>query len=330
MSESFYTKALGGFRAYLAQDHSQQSETIALRTIFILIIYERSRIYPSKDVYTHLTGVAVLIKSCCDQLDREPPESTPDTSNLARILALEAFIFHAATSLPFQSPACRSEIVDDAFNRAVDSLQQLLRRGTIDPYKSPILGAPPRLFAYVRQVALLYQRFRIDDVLEVQQCLDLDDNLSDWDNESFTAETSGQHSTSAAYSIDKTNENQTLCLSSRSPRSNAPLPGLQLYVLATRILLNHMVNPGTAKEGSMAASISETMSLVLLIDPMVDYFADYYVWPFFCLGVSESMSHYRNLIMGKIVTFWETTRNGPMRLLGDMLSYEWKQPKRQW
>ncbi|KAI1613025.1 hypothetical protein EDD36DRAFT_419180 [Exophiala viscosa] len=42
MSESYYTKALGGFREHLAQDHSQQSEAIALRTIFILIIYEVS------------------------------------------------------------------------------------------------------------------------------------------------------------------------------------------------------------------------------------------------------------------------------------------------
>ena len=291
---------------------------------------QRSRLYPSEDVHTHLIGAAILIKSCCNQLNRKQPGNTPDTSNLAHILALEAFIFHAATSVPFQSPPCRSDIVDDAFVRAVDTLQRLLGRGTIESYKSPVLGAPPRIFAYVRQTALLYQRFKGNSVLETQQCLELDEDLTNWDDKSFVADFSNQNSAFTASSIDETTRSQTLCLSTLPPSGDTLLPGLRLYVLTTRILLNHMMKPGNILEPSISILTSEALSLVLRIDPAEDYFADYYVWPFFCLGVIVTSSHQKDVIMDKIVSFWERTRNGPMRLLGDMLRHEWKQPKRHW
>ncbi|EXJ81172.1 hypothetical protein A1O3_07462 [Capronia epimyces CBS 606.96] len=329
VGESYYTKALAGLRAHLARDYSQQTETVALRAIFLLCIYERSRLYLSKDVHTHLVGAAVLIKSCCDHMHQGVPEDLPDRLGWNRVVSLEAFIFHTATSIPFQSPACRSTIVDDAFDTALHTLGQLVRNGAIDPYKLPILGAPPKLFAYVRQVALLYQDSRSKNTLERQQCLKLEQELKNWNIGYPVDDFPSCSADSTPRRAEESIANEALCLSSYyCPSDAAPLLGPQLYILAARILLRHMMKQNDSIEQSFSELISEAMTLAINIEPSVDYYADYYAWPFFCLGVTLRSSLHRTLLMDKIVDFWESTTNGTMRRLADMLRDEWSSSER--
>ncbi|RMZ81715.1 hypothetical protein DV737_g2419, partial [Chaetothyriales sp. CBS 132003] len=163
----------------------------------------------------------------------EASRSTPDSWAATRILSLEAFVFHVATSIPFQDPFPTPALVNEVFPRALLILEQLWLESKMDYPYSPVLGAPPMLFAYVRQVALFYSQFR-SQTLDVRQCQSLEEDLKRWSDDNNIADSYTVNVVDFADFADA-----SLGLTCPSDRQDASQSffGPKLYVLAARILL---------------------------------------------------------------------------------------------
>ncbi|KIW33279.1 uncharacterized protein PV07_00139 [Cladophialophora immunda] len=322
MAETHYINAVGGMRAYLARDDSPLAEIIALRTVLILCIYERTRLYHSEGVSTHLYGAAALLKSCWKRM--EASRSMPAAWTTTRILTLESFIFHVATSIPFQHPSpTSSTLVDEAFMNAQLILEQLWLENTMDYAYSPVLGAPPMLFSFVRQVALIYSQFRCQS-FDVRQCHRLEQDLRRWSDDNIPI----PNTLHVVGSDDAVNGCLALSLLTDSQNASQSFFGPKLYTFAAKLLLRHMIAYSSGMRGQrlsthLSSLFSELMVLVRFVEPSVDYFAEYYAWPFYCLGVCIEGAQARDFLMNKIMAFWKTTRNGTMRRLADILQEDW-------
>lgn len=252
----------------------------------------------------------------------EASRRTPDLWLAARILSLEPFVFHVATSIPFQDPPPASALVNETFSRALHILEQLWLENKMGYSFSPLLGAPPKLFGYVRQVALLYSQFRSHNV-DVTQCQSLERDLRRWSDDNI----------SNLYAVNFVNvadsaDNNPRIYSSGLQDANHFSNGPGLYVLAARALLERMMALSSETRGqhpsaSLSVLLARAMLLVRAIEPSVDYFAEYYCWPFYCVGVSLDDKQDQEVLMNKIMAFWKSTRNGTMRRLADILTDEW-------
>ncbi|KAH0847646.1 hypothetical protein AYO21_02924 [Fonsecaea monophora] len=323
IAESHYVNAVRGMRTYLAEDDSAQAEIIALRTVLILCIYERTRLYRSEGVSTHIYGAAALLKSCWKRM--EASRSIPTAWTATRILTLEAFIFHAATSIPFQHPSPTPPgLVDEVFVDAQLILEQLWLENTMNYSLSPVLGAPPMLFSYVRQVALMYSQFR-SRRFDIGRCYRLDQDLRQWSDENIPNSDAVKVVDSASYP----NQDLSLSLLIDPNITNQSYFGPKLYSFAARLLLRNMIAHSLGLRGQLLSThLSDLLSIMMLlvrhIEPSVDYFAEYYAWPFYCFGVCVDDEQARELLMSKIMGFWKTTRNGTMRRLADILREGWE------
>ena len=303
VADVHYFKALSGLRSSLAEDEiSQTSEITALRTILLLCMYEVSfllwhrvhlahrkkcRMYCAKEVHLHLAGAAALIRTRCRQLETQATGMSDD-EYLISLTLLEAFIFHATTCIPFHASRSSSNI-DHTFHMA---LQTLLRHmpedvGSFSHFR--ILGAPPSLFADIRQVALLHlrSRRRRGSEAQVQQCRELEQKLARWDG-----------------ILGK-------------PAFGTKI-GPRLYVLAARVLLKHMVRD------PLHDLIAEAMDVVPNIELTMPFFADYFSWPLYYLGKCLSRQCHRDMLMAKIIAF---PGKGPIQRVAAMLEDEWKHSK---
>ncbi|OJJ31458.1 hypothetical protein ASPWEDRAFT_32090 [Aspergillus wentii DTO 134E9] len=319
IGETHYAKAVAGLRADLAAGDLQYKLTTMLRAVIILCIYERSKPRLSRGVDVHLLGAAQLIQLYFHRDSFRP--SSSQTEAVTQRLILEAFIFHTATSIPFQ-PATNSALIDSAFSLAEYNLEAFFHPETPLHAGSPVLGVPPRLFGYIREVALMYREYPVEGV-NVIRCCELEYTLRQWDKETVTK--------CLSYGEMDTQNLLDPILSFNTPTNspNALLLGPRLYVLAARILLNRMTSSeshtkNTNTNPCYRALVSEAMNLASQLQPSSDYFAEYYGWPFFVLGISVTQKSDRDCLMSQIWAFWEATRNGTMRRLVDMLLDYWR------
>ncbi|KAB8230235.1 Zn(II)2Cys6 transcription factor [Aspergillus alliaceus] len=306
-----YVKAIAGLRESLDSGMSDVQNTAIIRTSLMLCIYERSKPRLSRGVDAHILGLAQLIQLKFRH-DNSPSEFGSEADTAIARLMLEAFIFHATTSIPFQQTMEQPEPVEAALSIAESRLQKMFRwRVPIYP-ESPVLGAPPKLFVYAREIALMHERSSTEGV-DIERCYELQDLLSqlgeDFKEPQPLSEDNVVHST----------EDDRIFTSFRTPL----LLGPRLYIVVSKILLRHMTNSLTP-DSSLAELVCEGMYLVNQLDPLADYYAEYYGWPMVVLGTYTTDSTQRTCLLAKAVAFWKATRNGTMRRLVDMLTSLWQ------
>ncbi|GIK00876.1 hypothetical protein Aspvir_004905 [Aspergillus viridinutans] len=288
MAELHYIKAVSGLRQSITQAHGSSQWTVVLWTVLILCIYERSKPHHSQGVDVHLAGAAQLIQMYFRK--KAPDASTIATGAWARLF-LESFMFHVATSIPFQLTSTVSAPIDSAFSLAENLLEVLCRPHISVDATSPVLGVPPKLFQYVYSVARMYQRY--PDGVDIRHCKDLEQDLRRWDS---------------------------LMAGTAAPEL---LAGPRLYVLCSRILLNRLMHPDNRPDSLASELVSQAMVLVTQLRPAQDYFAEYYSWPFLVLGTCAEKQSDRQILLAQIQGFWQATNNGTMRRLEDMLTAYW-------
>ncbi|RHZ45552.1 peroxisomal copper amine oxidase [Aspergillus thermomutatus] len=290
MAELHYTKAVSGLRQSLIQTSGSSQWTVVLWTVLILCIYERSKPHHSQGVDVHLAGAAQLIQM---YFRKRIPDASPIATDVwMPRLFLESFIFHVATSMPFQHTSAQSTTIDSAFSLAENILEVLCRPHISVDATSPVLGVPPKLFQYIYTIARMYQQY--PDGVDLSHCEELEQDLRRWD---------------------------TLMAGTAAPEV---LAGPRLYVLCSRILLNRLTHPaGNQPDNLVSELVSQAMILVTQLRPAQDYFAEYYSWPFLVLGTCAEKQPDRQILLSQIQGFWQATNNGTMRRLENMLTAHW-------
>ncbi|KAF4159502.1 hypothetical protein CNMCM8927_006578 [Aspergillus lentulus] len=252
----------------------------------------RSKPHHSQGVDVHLAGAAQLIQLYFQK--KTPDASIIATGAWARLF-LESFMFHVATSIPFQLTSTQSTTIDSAFSLAENILEVLCRPQISVDATSPVLGVPPKLFHYIYTIARMYQQYPCG--VDISYCNELEQDLRRWD---------------------------TLMTGTATPEV---LTGPRLYVLCSRILLNRLMHPGSQTDNFLSELISHAILLVTQLQPAQDYFAEYYSWPFLVLGTCAEKHSDRQILLSQIQGFWQATNNGTMRRLENMLTAYWTNGK---
>ncbi|KAI9041845.1 uncharacterized protein KD926_006390 [Aspergillus affinis] len=266
LAERHYTKAVAGLRANLDTNLTDRDGTVVLQTVIMLCIYERSKPYLSHGVDAHLLGMAQIIKVRFQQSSQNMHRSATDLA-MDRVI-LEAFIFHTSTSIPFQQQEASPVDIDLAFSLAEEKLEDESHRTMVDHSHSPILGVPPRLFAHIREIALMYQGSPRN--VDILRCYELMEIVSELETDMHGSHQFVRGNLSQGNLVYKT--------ASVGPR---------LYTLASKLLLDRMIcivsgsSPATAPQ-----LLEEAFDLVNQLQPSTDYYAEYYGWPFQVLGAS--------------------------------------------
>lgn len=223
-------------------------------------------------------------------------------------LILEAFIFHAATSIPFQQPLAQPAAVDSAFSLAERTLEEYFPTEICLCPSSPILGVPPKLFGYIREIMLMHQRSPVEGV-DIMRCYDLEQTLGQWDQGLTRRDLDSQDPHISQF--------PSSYLAKNSPK---------LYIIASRILLGCLITlaSGTASTDANADAYMQTLAsegvrLITQLEPSTDYYAEYYCWPILVVGRSTVNEHERESLISQVMTFWKETRNGTMKRLVDIL-----------
>lgn len=235
-------------------------------------------------------------------------------------LVQESFIFHVATSLPFQSHHESQREIDIAFQLAEDAVCLHFRPEDLFYSNSPVLGFPPKLFRCIYLTYRLHQRYR-SKAVDLEACQDLDQNLQRWNHQIKTLENA-----SADISGDGP-EMERRIVSSERPDNILPSPGLflgqRLYILGCQILLYRMAPGDTSSESKFFKLIQEAIDAVRALQPGHDYFAEYYCWPLLAIGMNLDTQPDRELLMSKAHAFWIATNNGTMKRLVNILDLYW-------
>ena len=225
--------------------------------------------------------------------------------NMSRVI-LESFIFHATTSIPFQQTIKPPEPVEAALSLAETKLQEMYKWKVPVYPESPVLGAPPKLFVYAREIALMHERSSSEGI-DIARCHELQQLLSHFSH----------------CGVDQPQpspESDWLAATTHTPL----LLGPRLYIVVSKILLEHMINSNSATaDSSLQELVCEGMSLVSKLDPSTDYYAEYYCWPMVVLGTYTTDDSHRDCLLSQAMAFWKATRNGTMRRLVDMLTTLW-------
>lgn len=230
---------------------------------------------------------------------------------------LESFLFHAATSIPFQAGFRQSETIDEAFALAQHCLEEETSNELCLHRSSPVLGAPPELFRHVRQVGLLYQSSH-HGAIDLVECYQLEKELMRWDDHEF------QDSCTSIPTEPGHPQNNHANWCNGTGHDEVLLLGPRIYHLASRILIRALINTRRGKvECSTEGLASEALRLVDRLQPSLDYFADYYSWPFFAIGVCTTDQVARQCLMDKVLAFWEVSKNGTMQRLKELLTGIW-------
>lgn len=268
-------------------------------------IAQRSKPRLSRGVDVHLLGAAQLIQLHLNQ-DKSCVLSKSDTTMLH--LMLEAFIFHATTSIPFQQPLVQSAIIDSTFPLAERALEQSFRRSETCLYASSIIGVPPKLFGYIREIVLMHQRHSVEGA-DILRCYELELILNYWDKD---------HTSLPRLPSYHEASPETLSL------------GPKLYILASRILLRCLINLSSNPTSTeihtnahILSLVSDGVFLITQLQPSTDYYAEYYCWPILVVGISTVDKLDRQCLLSQVMAFWKATRNGTMRRLVDILTRYW-------
>ncbi|KAL3492461.1 hypothetical protein BJX62DRAFT_250655 [Aspergillus germanicus] len=309
LSAKHYVHAITGLREALGgSDSARRSITIA-STVLILCIFERAKPGPSSGVGAHLSGLAQMVQSgFSDGASLGPGFSGDDA---LRRIVLEGFIFHSATSVPFDPPPNHQTV-------NLDLAIELAQVGLLEHADSPVLGAPPGLFVLIRKISLVHREHnlrRADYDCRLQRCQELHAQLSQY----RYLHQKGAFSTEFS---DITDGGGT------TPSNNPASLGPMLYIVAAEILLADMLrgthnlnlpNSGLQTPTSISGLVSEGVQLVGLLQPATDYYAEYYGWPIYVLARFASRKQDRDILLVRVEAFCEATRNGTMARLADML-----------
>lgn len=249
-------------------------------------------------------------------------------------LVRESFIFHVTTSLPFRDgiitarslpstdDSCYFEI-ESALSLAEEEIRENFCVDKIFHPYSPVLGFPPRLFRCIYTVWRLYQTSKFDQP-SMHLCRQLDKDLCRWDS-SLAA--SVMEYSSAELTTQKGNETLVRSTANRNGQAlnQSTAIGPKLYILGSRVLLQRMVGAGLAPTDIGAEGlIHQAMRVIQQLQPMTDYYADYYCWPLFAIGINLCSSSDRDLLIAQASAFWKATNNPTMRRVIDMLRVYWQ------
>lgn len=243
-------------------------------------------------------------------LKQKKPHALSKSDATMLHLMLEAFIFHATTSIPFQQPLVQTAAIDSVFPLAERELEELSHCSETCVYASSIIGVPPKLFGYIREIVLMHQRHSIEGI-DIVRCYELEYTLDYWD-EDLTIPFPRSPSCPAT-------------------RRNPLTLGPKLYILASRILLRYLINSSFSPTSTamhtdthIPSLVSEGVSLITQLQPSTDYYAEYYCWPILVVGISTIDQLDRECLLSQVMAFWKATRNGTMRRLVDILTSHWR------
>lgn len=238
-------------------------------------------------------------------------------------LVYESFIFHAATSLPFHGCDQTTSNIESAFSLAESHLSQYFHIPVLSHPESPVLGVAPQLFRCSFAIYRLSQSF--SSTQPNQELIHgLETELMHWDRWTSAAALLDEpfvfpNDESRCYRCAHESWHQMI-----EKRRNAVV-GPRLYLLGCRILLQRMLNSDRSRPDPVVdCLLKEGMSAVQSLQPALDYFAEYYCWPFYVLGIHLVESSDRDCLLAQIAAFWAATRNGTMKRLSEILRLSWQ------
>jgi hypothetical protein len=308
-------------------------------------------------VGAHLSGLAQIIQSELAKADFRLGLGLLGHDDSLRRVVLEGFIFHSATSVPFDplpdyhtsNLDAAIRIAEGALNTVSNDADQLLAHP-----ESPVLGAPPGLFVLVREISLMHREYEVrgadyDPQYQSWQGLNaVGERLSQYrylyhkglSSTRFSSQSSNffsppksprktsQRLAGASYSHHTPTATDTATTYGAGSNNDPPSLGPTLYILAAEILLadmlrgTHNLNPPTSGLQTLASIpslVSEGVQLVSLLQPATDYYAEYYGWPIYVLARFASRKQDRAILLTRVEAFYEATRNGTMARLAEML-----------
>ncbi|KAJ5706579.1 C6 zinc finger domain protein [Penicillium malachiteum] len=316
-----YTEAVKALRKNLNESNIQSQWIVTTLTVMMLCIYERSKAHGSSGVEIHLSGAARMIQLCART--KSNAFNLSDTEHAMYRLVQESFIFHVATSLPFQQGHLDQVEIETALQLAEDAAHSHFQPEDSFYANSPVLGFPPQLFRCIYMTYRLYKDSlskRVDKTL----CQSLDRDLERW-SDHIAKLASG-----SCEGSDRELENRSssiMPISSKGKHlqmSSYAFLGQRLYVSGCRILLHRMSPAEGMSESAFEALMSGAIEDLRLLQPGSDYFAEYYCWPLLTIGMNLEHRADREMLMSQVRAFWVATNNGTMRRLADILDVYWK------
>jgi hypothetical protein len=237
-------------------------------------------------------------------------------------LVHEAFIFHVATSLPFQCHEAYSPDIDSAFSLAENQLGQYFHILLPTHPDSPVLGVAPELFRLSFTIYRIYQN-RSHDRPSTEVCINLEKELAWWDRWTATALS---HKPENIQLGEPNCKQGAHALWHRAIETNyTAVIGPRLYLIGCQILLQRMLNrQQKTVDPVMDKLLKQGMSAVKSLQPTLDYFAEYYCWPFYVLGTHLVEPSERECLLAQILAFWTATNNGTMKRLLEILRLFWQ------
>ena len=332
-----YTQAVAGLRRVLNENNLERRWVVSMLTIMMLCIYEvivfylilhlcvpltsfqRAKPTGSPGVEIHLAGAARLIAFHSGKsFNAYREEHVPSQELAMHRLVRESFIFHVATSLPFQQQSDGDYIeIETAFSLAEQAISRYFQPYILYNTDSPVLGFPPQLFRKIYTVYRLYQSSRSQHI-SVEKRRDLDHDLQQWD-EMIKKDSHEPITTNQPPGRKRDAINSSIMKTKLNGNSMGP----KLYILGCRLLLR-----SRAGQCQLTPAIDELLSegieLVSQLQPEQDYYADYYCWPLLAIGMHLKSVVDRQLLLRQVWAFWTATNNGTMRRLADMLNFSWR------
>jgi hypothetical protein len=282
---------------------------------------QRSKPRGPASVGVHLNGAAQLIHLA--SRNYQVTSSIPEMERVMYRLVHEAFIFHVATSLPFQSHSAYAPDIDSAFALAENYLDQYFHIPLPPHPDSPVLGVAPQLFRFSLTIYRLYHN-RSHKRPNAEICLKLEKELARWDG-CTTRALSREHNVFQGGQLDCKRGAHASWHQLIRKKNHTAVLGPRLYVIGCRILLQRMVNGHQKKADPIIDKLlGEGMGAVRDLQPALDYFAEYYCWPFYVLGTHLVEPLERDCLLAQIQAFWTTTKNGTMKRLSETLRLFWK------
>lgn len=268
----------------------------------------------------HLAGAARMIQLGAQEQFLVPRRS--ETEHAMYRLVQESFIFHVATSLPFQSQHEGQQEIDIAFQLAEDAVCPHFRPEDLFYSNSPVLGFPPKLFRCIYLTYRLHQRCR-SNAADLEACQDLDQDLQQWNFQIKTLESGSEDTSGDSSKMDSESRILSLERPENTPSSPSVFLGQRLYILGCQILLYRMSSGDARSEPRFHGLIREAIDAVRALQPGYDYFAEYYCWPLLAIGMNLNHQADRELLMSKAHAFWIATNNGTMKRLVNILDLYW-------
>ncbi|KAL5041789.1 hypothetical protein BDW71DRAFT_217431 [Aspergillus fruticulosus] len=318
LSEKHYVRAITGLREALSASGPITHSGAIIQTVLILCIFERAKPWPSSGVGAHLSGLAQLIRSESVWGALDCPVSASGTA-ISRVV-LEGFIFHSATSVPFQPFPDQQSNLDVAMRIAQSRLEAMFGEGNPAYPDSPVLGVQPKLFVLVREVSLMHREHELAHVNYIRR-------LEHWQRITELQEQLSRYR--HFYSTDLYCFSEPMAMEIETPppslhratcSCNPHLIGPMLYIVAAELLLADVLEEA---RGHYALAISELVQegiqFVNQLQPASDYYAEYYGWPIYVLAKFVSRKEDRDCVLSQVNAFWQATRSGTMSRLADML-----------